>query len=80
MEYFDYLVMMLDELFKMDASIITCENYLDIIVYNLKEIHFITFDKIVLESVVYFAIDYYFNFIMPRRSYHYIRHRLNYSI
>ena len=74
-----YLSMMLDELFKMDNSIITYENYLDIIVNNLKEIYLATFDKIVLESIIYFAIDYYFNFMMPRRSYHYIQYRVNYS-
>lgn len=79
MEYLDYLVMMLDELLKMDYSIITHENYLDIILYNLKEIFFVTFDKIILESVLYFTIDYYFNFIIPRRSYHHVRYRINYS-
>ena len=80
MDYLDYLVMMLDELLKMDYSIMTCENYLDIIVENLKDIYFITFDKIVPESIVYFSINYYFNFMMPRRSYHHIQYRVNYSV
>lgn len=79
MEDLDYLSYMINELLYLDDSIITCENYLDIIIYNLKEIYFATFNRIIQDSFIYFAIDYYFNYIMPRRAYTHIRYRLNTS-
>ena len=71
-------IYMINELLYLDDSIITYENYLDII-YNLKEIYFATFNRIIQDSFIYFAIDYYFNYIMPRQAYTHIRYRLNTS-
>ena len=79
MEDFIYLLQMLDELLNIDYKIITYENYLDIIILNLKEIYFTTFNKIILESVIENVINYYFNYIVPPRSYSCIRYRLNIS-
>tara|TARA_A100001015_G_scaffold208678_1_gene233530 strand:+ start:2898 stop:4103 length:1206 start_codon:yes stop_codon:yes gene_type:complete len=79
MEDFTYLLQMIDELLNTDYKIITYENYLDIIILNLKEIYFTTFNKIILESVIDNVINYYFNYIVPPRSYSGMRHRLNTS-
>ena len=79
MENLEYLTQMIYELLETDYTIITKENYIAIIVENLKEIYFTTFDKIIKEQEIYTAINYYFSYMIPFRSYNHIRHRLNTS-
>ena len=66
---YEWITYMLEELILSDPMLLTLENYLDLLSYQIELMYEIQFDNSIDEDIYDVAVDYYFTIMMPPRSY-----------